>query len=72
MKIRASVILVLLAVIGLVLSGCASNQPAGKPSARKYVPDAEYIAAVEREARRMPVTVIWVNPPMKKVEDGDN
>lgn len=72
MKTRVSLFLVPLALAGLVLSGCASTQPAGEPVARKYEQDKQYIAAVENAAKRMALTVIWVNPPEKKVETSDN
>lgn len=71
MKKRVSLFLVPLALAGLVLSGCASTKPAGEPTARKYEQDKAYMAAVEGAAKRMPLTIIWVNPPEKKVETSD-
>ncbi|HRP86150.1 MAG TPA: hypothetical protein PLS34_01360 [Gammaproteobacteria bacterium] len=72
MKKQVSLLLVPVALLGLVLSGCASTQTAGKPTARKYEQDKQYIAAVENATRRAGLTVIWVNPPEKKVESSDN
>lgn len=72
MKKQMSLFLVPVALAGLVLSGCASTQLAGERSARKYEQDKEYIAAVENATRRAGLTVIWVNPPEKKVESSDN
>lgn len=63
MKMRVS--LVLIPVAAIVLTGCAAVT---EPSAKGYETDKQYIAAVERGARHMPVKVVWVNPPEKKVE----
>jgi outer membrane murein-binding lipoprotein Lpp len=67
MKMRMSLMLVPAALAGLALSGCAATQPV-EPAAKKYEVDQQYIAAVERSAKRLPLTIIWVNPPEKKVE----
>jgi hypothetical protein len=63
MKMRVSLVLFPLAAIAL--SGCAAIT---EPSAKRYEIDKQYVAAVERGARHMPVKVVWVNPPEKKVE----
>lgn len=68
MKQRA-LFLVPVVLAALVLSsGCASTRMAGEPAANKKVPDTQYMAAVERAAKRLPLTIIWVNPPEKKAE----
>jgi hypothetical protein len=54
------------AATALVLGGCASMQSA-EVGATRYEPNSEYMAKVERQTRRMPLRVIWVNPPEKKV-----
>ena len=50
--------------LSFALTACASV-PAG-PVASAY--DVEYMARVERMARTSGVTVIWVNPPLRKSE----
>ena len=65
MKMRMSLILVPAALAGLALSGCAATNPV-EPTAKNYEVDMQYVAAVERSAKRMPLTIIWVNPPEKK------
>lgn len=72
MRKPMSLLLVPVALAGLVLSGCASTQQAGVPTARQYEPDTQYIAAVERAVKRAGVKVIWVNPPEKKVDSSDD
>jgi hypothetical protein len=52
---------------GMLASGCAAVNPDGKTVVRQEI-DRDYVAAVERSARGMPVAVIWVNPPTKRVE----
>jgi hypothetical protein len=54
---------------GMLVSGCAGMKSADEASARHDF-DREYVAAVERSAQGMPVKIIWVNPPEKRVEDG--
>jgi hypothetical protein len=54
---------------GMLVSGCAGMKPADEAALRHEI-DREYVAAVEHSARGMPVKVIWVNPPTKRVEDG--
>lgn len=62
--------LLLVPVISLAmlsLSGCASSGPTTQ-GMQHYEFDKEYVAAVERAARRQPVKVYWVNPPKKAVD----
>lgn len=47
-----------------LLTGCAAT-PTGDAAKRNEV-DREYVAAVERQARLLPVQVIWVNPPTRR------
>ena len=72
MKKRVTLLTMTVALGGLVLAGCASTQPAGEAGAKKYQQDREYMAAIEGAAKRMPLTIIWVNPPQKKAESSDN
>jgi hypothetical protein len=51
----------------LSLSGCASSGPTAQ-GMQQYEYDKEYVAAVERAARRRPVKVYWVYPPKKTVD----
>jgi hypothetical protein len=37
-----------------------------------YEYDKEYVAAVERAARRQPVKVFWVYPPKKPVDETED
>jgi hypothetical protein len=66
MKMSKSLVILPFAATALVLGGCASMQSA-EVGATRYEPNTEYMAKVERQTRRMPVRVIWVNPPEKKV-----
>ena len=66
MKMSKSLVLLSFAATALVLGGCASMQSA-EIGATRYEPNSEYMAKVERQTRRMPLRVIWVNPPEKKV-----
>ena len=52
----------------LSLSGCASPGPTAQ-GMQHYEYDKEYVAAVERAARRQPVKVYWVYPPKKPVDE---
>jgi len=47
-----------------LLTGCAAMQTADTRQGNKV--DKEYVAAVERQARLLPVQVIWVNPPTRE------
>ena len=59
----------------LLLAACASSgsmvssPPAAQPrhAPGQVVQDAEYVAIVERIARRRGVDVRWINPPVKRV-----
>lgn len=61
----------------LALTACASAQDKSAyvqpvrvvdPGQPRIEQDQEYIAYVERTARRRGITVQWVNPPVKRVE----
>lgn len=67
MKMRMSLILVPAALAGLALSGCAGTKPF-EPTAKTHEVDMEYVNAVHRGTRRLPITVIWVHPPVKLIE----
>lgn len=54
---------------GMLVAGCAGMKPAEDGAVRHDI-DREYVAAVENSARGMPVKIIWVNPPEKRVTDG--
>lgn len=47
-----------------LLTGCAAMQTADTRQGNKV--DKEYVAVVERQARLLPLTVIWVNPPTRE------
>jgi hypothetical protein len=47
-----------------LLTGCAATPTADAPEGSGI--DKEYVAAVERQARLLPLKVIWVNPPTRK------
>lgn len=66
---KASRLILLLPAVaaGMLVSGCAGVRPADEAIARHEV-DREYVATVERSARSMPVKIIWVNPPTRRVE----
>jgi len=55
----------------LALSGCASSSPTVQ-GLQHYEYDKDYVAAVERAARRQPVKVYWVYPPKKPATDTDD
>lgn len=58
-------------VTGVGLIGCASL-PAPSADLRPggYLePDTERMAIVERQAARLGVKIIWVNPPLKSVSN---
>ena len=66
--------LLLVSVISLAmfsLSGCASSGPTAQ-GMQQYEYDKEYVAAVERAARRQPVKVYWVYPPKKTVDETED
>lgn len=61
----------------LGLSACASTQDRRayvepertlSPGEVRYAQDVEYMAYVERIARRRGITVQWVHPPTKRVK----
>ena len=62
----------LVAASAILLAACASSgglakapaQPQAQPS-DTITTDAEYMALVERVARRRGVTIRWFNPPVK-------
>ena len=58
-----SAILVTAAVLLIVLPGCA-QQPVARAQAESRL-DKQKIAAVEQEAGRLGVKVVWINPPEK-------
>ncbi|QGX38792.1 hypothetical protein [Permianibacter aggregans] len=51
----------------LVLSGCAMSQPK-----TKFVTDKDYIGQVEAAAKHRGVDVVWVNPPVRRIERKDD
>ncbi|GGK10268.1 hypothetical protein [Luteimonas terricola] len=64
----------LIATSAVLLAACASGGGmASKAAPQPYqapdhvVQDAEYVAIVERVARRRGVSVRWFNPPTKRV-----
>jgi ABC-type oligopeptide transport system substrate-binding subunit len=60
------------AVVLMVLPGCASNSGSRYASEKKYVVDQAYVNAVNYASRQSGVRVTWVNPPTKRVPvDGD-
>lgn len=71
---KASLQAALIATSALLLAACASSGGIAKAPAQPYqapdqvVTDAEYMAIVERVARRRGVSVRWFNPPVKHVE----
>ncbi|NHA15431.1 hypothetical protein [Thioalkalivibrio sp. XN279] len=69
MKTSRLILMLPVVAAGMLVSGCAGMKPADETAARHEI-DSEYVAAVERSARGMPVKIIWVNPPEKRVEDG--
>lgn len=68
MKAKVSRLMLPVAVAGMLVSGCAAVTPGGE-TAKRYVVDQDYVAAVERSARGMPVEIVWVNPPRKEVQE---
>lgn len=68
MKATVSRLVLPVAAAGMLVSGCAAIKPADEIAKRDEI-DHEYVAAVERSARGMPVDIIWVNPPRKAVDD---
>ena len=66
MKTSKSLFMLPIAAAAMVLGGCAAMQ-SPEASATRYERDAEYMDRVERQTRRMPLRVIWINPPEKKV-----
>ena len=67
MKASSSRLLLPVVAAGMLVSGCAAVRSGDEVVARHEV-DREYVATVERSARRMPVKIIWVNPPTRRVE----
>ena len=67
MKATVTRMLVPVALAGMLVSGCAAVNTGDEPMVRREV-DRDYVAAVERAARGMPVEIVWVNPPTKEVE----
>jgi uncharacterized protein YcfL len=60
------------AVVLLVLPGCASNSGSRFAKEEKFVVDQAYVDAVNYASRQSGVRVTWVNPPTKRVPiDGD-
>jgi hypothetical protein len=47
-----------------LLTGCAVAPTADTRKGNEI--DKEYVAAVERQARLLPLKVIWVNPPTRE------
>jgi len=63
-----------------LLTACASQAPrtvqaplsaarVADPAARRIVTDTDYVARVEREARRRGLGVQWINPPVRRTRD---
>jgi hypothetical protein len=74
MKVSLPIIVLSLSVLGL--AACAGSQTRSayvepervlRPGEVHIERDAEYIAYVERVARRRGVYLQWVNPPVKRV-----
>ena len=72
---KSSIILFAVVLSACVLNGCSSMdqkstyvapQPVGNPNGVKIETDAEYVAAVERIARRRGIYLQWVNLPTKR------
>ena len=72
---KSSIILFAVVLSACVLNGCSSMeqkstyvapQPVSYPNDVKVETDAEYIAAVERIARRRGITLQWINLPTKR------
>jgi hypothetical protein len=60
------------AVVLLVLPGCASNSGSRYAKEEKFVVDQAYVDAVNKVSRQTGVRVTWVNPPTRRVPvDGD-
>src|SRR5690606_21495384 len=68
---------VLVAASALLLAACASGggttraAPQAYLGSEKVVENAEYVAMVERVARRRGVNVHWFNPPTVRVDATD-
>lgn len=67
MKASRSRLMLPVVAAGMLVSGCAAVKSADEAVVRHEV-DREYVATVERSARSVPVKIIWVNPPTKRVE----
>lgn len=64
--------LLLATIVVAALAGCATTSEAAlAPGEEKVVSDAEYMAAVERIAKRRGIIVRWVNPPSKRIAQND-
>lgn len=63
MKLQKSIFAIVAGALMLSLAGCATGP--GEETARKEV-DKDYVAAVERSARGLPLRVVWINPPTRE------
>lgn len=62
---RASIVALVLVGLG----GCAGMQDKSAMYPNQVVDDSAYIAEVEHLARDRGISVRWVNPPQKRVQD---
>ncbi|RTE86448.1 MULTISPECIES: hypothetical protein [Gammaproteobacteria] len=62
--------LMIIGVVALMSVGCASTN-SSSAFAKKYEVDWDEVAVIEAANRNgaSPSRVIWVNPPMKRVQD---
>ena len=63
--VTASAMLLAACATGGGMASAPSTQPYESPD--QVIQDAEYVAIVERTARRRGVSVRWFNPPVKRV-----
>ena len=70
MKMSRSMFILPVVGAGMLVSGCAGIKTPDEGVVRHQI-DRQYVAAMERSARGsgIPVKIIWVNPPEKRVED---
>ncbi|RUO42770.1 hypothetical protein CWE15_05010 [Aliidiomarina taiwanensis] len=67
--------ILLIAAVSVAMAGCSSmskNEKMSAVNAEHYEVDWEYVSMVEKSNRNgaAPARVIWVNPPVKKTEEG--
>ncbi len=67
MKATVSRLVLPVAAVGILVSGCAAVKP-GDQTVTRHEIDKRYVAAVEESARGMPVKIYWVNPPTRTVK----